>query len=40
MKAVAGTGLKMIRPGIRRVQSIQRPMSVVLVEMGHGVVNS
>lgn len=40
MKAVAGTSLKMIRLDIRRVQSVQRPMSVVLVEMGHDVVNS
>jgi hypothetical protein len=40
MKPVAGSGLEMIRLGIRRVQSVQRPMSVVLVEVGHDVVNS
>lgn len=37
MKAVTGTGLEMIRPGIRRVQSVQRPVGVVLVKVGHGV---
>ncbi len=37
MKAVTGTGLQMIRPGIRRVQSVQRPVGVALVKVGHGV---